>query len=131
VNWNLTMTSIECGWAIETSRHKCVVTFSCVMGRKDDILNSNLGVQSKGLYVQIVGGMNAKCSCLLAWYMYILHPLLMTMVYLVFKTIQAPIFKCFCIFSNGKLGRLLNLCISCFTSFLIGLVQGSKISMLD
>jgi hypothetical protein len=58
------MTSIECGWVIiETSKHKCVVTFSCVMGTKDDILNYNLEVQLKGLYVQIVGEMNAKCIC--------------------------------------------------------------------
>jgi hypothetical protein len=53
------------------------------MGMKDDILNSNMEVQLKGLYVQIVGEMNAKCLCLLTWYMYILHPLLMTMLYLV------------------------------------------------
>lgn len=104
------MTSIECGWAIETSKHKCVVTFSYVMGTKDDILNFNMEVQLKGLYVQIVGEMNAKCLCLLTWYMYILHPLPMTMVYLIFKTIQGPIFKCFCISSNGKLGSCLNLC---------------------
>jgi hypothetical protein len=58
------------------------------MGTKDDILNSNLEVQLKGLYVQIVGEMNAKCLCLLTWYMYILHPLPMIMVYLVFKKLQ-------------------------------------------
>jgi hypothetical protein len=79
------------------------------MHTKDDILNSNLEVQLKGLYVQIVGEMNAKCLCLLSWYMYIAS-FANDYGMFSFQNYTCSNFQMFCMSSNGKLRSYLNLC---------------------